>query len=186
MAPFSIATAFSDKLFGGNPAAVIFLDTSLPFEELAKIARNLNQPVLVVVSPTSLASDESENEESRIERRSIRFISRRGDLEPAVCGHGTLVATKVMFDLPEVKASKICFETTSGEHLEAIRLEEGWFEIEIPAITPVDVDDDEKKRLKGYVDEAFGRDVKVNDIKTGRNTIYHTCKILRFALIIDP
>jgi predicted PhzF superfamily epimerase YddE/YHI9 len=171
-APFSIALAFSDHPFGGNPAAVVFLDTSLAIGELGKLARNFNQPILVVVSPTSLPS------ETGVERRSIRFVTPRGDIEPPVCGHGTLAAAKVIFDLPEFTAARknvIHFETAFGERLEARRLEDGWIEIEIPSTTPGDVDDDEKKRLKEYVDRSFGRDVKIKDIKTG-GSVYKSCK----------
>ena len=185
-APFSIAVAFSDNPFGGNPAAVVFLDTFLPLEELLKVARNFNQPILVVVSPTSLTP---ETGVSGVERRSIRFFTPRGDFEPPICGHGTLAAAKVIFDLPEVIAAGknvIHFETAFGKRLEATRLEDGWIQIEIPSTTPSDIDDDEKKRLKGFVDKAFGRDVKIKDTKMG-GSIYEHCEsriLKRWALLI--
>jgi len=144
-------------------------------EELGKIARNFSQPILVVVSPTCLTP---ETGMSGVERRSIRFINPKGDYEPSVCGHGTLAAAKVIFDLPEVIAAKknvIHFETAFGKRLEATRMEGGWVEIEIPSTTPRDIGDDEKKRLKMYVDKAFGRDVKIKDIKTGGD-LYEMCK----------
>jgi len=171
--PFSIAVAFSDDPFGGNPAVVVFLDTSLPLEELGKIARNFNQPILVVVSPISLTP-----ETEGVERRSIRFFTPNGDLEPPICGHGTLAAAKVVFDLPDVIAARknvIHFETAFGKRLEATRMDDGWIEIEIPSTTPGDIDDEEKNKLKRYVDKAFGRDVKIKDIKTG-GSVYEHCK----------
>src|SRR5258705_1147539 len=173
--PFTIAVAFSDDPFGGNPAVVIFLDTALPLEELGKIARNFSQPILVVVSPTSLTP---ETGVSGVERRSIRFIIPTGDFEPPICGHGTLAAAKVVFDLPEVIAARkniIHFETPFGNRLEATRMEDGWVEIEIPSTTTGDIGDDENKRLKIYVDKAFGRDVKIKDIKTG-GSVNASCK----------
>jgi predicted PhzF superfamily epimerase YddE/YHI9 len=128
---------------------------------------------LVAVSPTSLIS-----EVPGVERRSIRFFTPIGDIEPPVCGHGTLAASKAIFDLPEVRAAGtnvVHFETSFGKRLEATKLEDGWIEIEIPATTPGDVGDDDKRRLKGHVDRAFGRDVRIKDIKTG-GSVYKTCE----------
>lgn len=174
-APFSIIAAFTDNPFGGNPAVVAFLDTSISSEDLGNLARNFNQPMLAVVSSSSLTS---ETGLPAVERRSIRFMCPTGDYEPSVCGHATLAAAKVIFDLPEVKAARksvIHFDTLSGNRLKAAALEGGWIEIEIPAATPGDVDDEEKKRLKGYIDKAFGRDVKVKDMATG-GSAYEACK----------
>jgi predicted PhzF superfamily epimerase YddE/YHI9 len=51
-----------------------------------------HQPILVIVSPTSLTPEAG-------------FFTPRGDFEALVCGHGTLAAGKVIFDLPEVAAA---------------------------------------------------------------------------------
>ena len=173
--PFWIIAAFSDNPFGGNPAVVALVDTSISSEDIGNLARNFNQPMLAVVSPMSLAP---ETGLPAVERRSIRFMCPTGDYEPSVCGHATLAAAKVIFDLPEVKAARknvIHFDTLSGNRLKAVALEGGWIEIEIPSATPGDLDDDEKKRLKKYVDRAFGHDVKVKDITTG-GSAYESCK----------
>ncbi len=174
-APFSLVVAFANNPFAGNPAAIVFLDTSLPLEELGKIARNLNQPMLVIVSPQSYPSER----DPKVECRFLRFITPKGDLEVPICGHGTLAAAKAVFDLPEGAASGkeiIRFKNFYGNTLEASKRKDGWIEIAIPSTVPGDIDADEKKRLKEFVDRAFGRDIKVNDIKTG-GRIYPECRL---------
>ena len=173
-APFSLVAAFANDPSAGNPAAIVFLDTSLALEELGKIARNLNQPMLVVVSPHSVPSEH----DPKVECRSLRFILPKGDYEVPICGHGTLAAAKAVFDLPELAASGkeiIHFKNSYGNTLEATKTKDGWIEIAIPSAVPGEIDVDEKRRLKAFVDRAFGRDVKVNDIKTG-GSIYPDCR----------
>jgi len=173
-APFSFVAAFANDPFAGNPAAIVFLDTSLPLEELGKIARNLNQPILVVVSPDSLPSEH----DLKVECRSLRFLLSKDDREVPICGHGTLAAAKAVFDLPELAASGkeiIHFKTLYGHTLEATKTKDGWIEIAIPSTVPGEIDANERKRLKAFVDRAFGRDVKVNDIKTG-GSLYPDCR----------
>ncbi len=175
VASFSLLTAFADDPFGGNPAAIVFLDPSLPTETLGKIAQNFNQPILVVVSPTSLPTEDGD---PKVETRSIRFFTPiGGNKEPPICGHGLVAAAKTVFDLPEIiDAGKevIRFKNRFGDTLEATKLDDGWIEIKIPSGVPGVLDEEDKKRLKGHVDKAFGRDVRVKDIKTG-GSVYSYC-----------
>ncbi|KAF8913249.1 hypothetical protein CPB84DRAFT_532790 [Gymnopilus junonius] len=164
-APYYLVTAFSTSPFGGNPAALVFLEpSSIPFEELGKIAQNLNQPVITFVSPASLPSDDD-----KIEVRNIRFSAPVGKEIP-ICGHGTLAAGQVMFGMPEIVARgvhTIMFKTSRGETLTAVKLDDGFVQIRLPAAIPGSVSDEDKAKLKPFIDKAFGRDVAIQDIKNG-------------------
>ncbi|KAJ3501445.1 hypothetical protein NLJ89_g9337 [Agrocybe chaxingu] len=163
-AQFFLVTAFSSSAFGGNPAGIVFLDTTLPPDYLGKIAQTLNQPMISVVSPVPLPSDNL-----KATAYSVRFFATSGK-EVQICGHGTLAAAKVIFELPEVASSEvdtIHFKNLYGNTLTAVKRENGFVELKIPSTVPGDVSDEEKARLKVYVDKAFGRDVKITDMKTG-------------------
>jgi hypothetical protein len=155
---------------------VVFLDTSLPSEELGKLARNFNQPSLVLVSP---ASPTPETGESGVERRSIRFLTEVTLIPgPMSAVMECLPHPRCDLRFPEVIAARknvIHFETAFGKLLEATRLEDGLIEIEIPSTRPIDIDEDEKINLKGHVDKSFGRDVKIKGINSGIGS-YERCK----------
>jgi len=162
--PFALVSVFTSKRFGGNPAAVAFVDVSLPLEYLGGLSANFNQPMLCCVSPTSLPSDDN-----KIVVRNIRFVVSNGKEVP-ICGHGTLAAAKALFEQPEVVASEahtIHFKNPNGDTLKAVKLEDGFIEIELPSSVPGVLSDEEKTKLKTFVDKAFGRAVVINDIKTG-------------------
>jgi len=181
VASFSLITAFADDPFGGNPAAIVFLDPSLPTDTLGKIAQNFNQPILVVISPTSLPTEDGD---PKVETRSIRFFTPiGGNKEPPICGHGLIAAAKTLFDLLEEGKEVIRFKNRFGDTLEASKLEDGWIEIKIPSSVPGVLNEEDKKRLKGYVDKAFGRDVRVKDIKTG-GSVYSYCEYPVFHAVL--
>ncbi|KAF8973498.1 hypothetical protein BDZ97DRAFT_1911985 [Flammula alnicola] len=164
-APFALVTAFTSSPFGGNPAAVVFLDsTSLPLDYVGEIAKNLNQPMMSLVSNTPLPS-----EDDKILVRSIRFFASNGKEVP-ICGHATLATARVLFSSPEVQASgahTIHFKNGTGATLTAVKLDDGFIEIELPSTVPGDVSADELARLKTFIDKAFGRDVVIKNVKTG-------------------
>jgi len=171
---FSFVTAFSDDPFGGNPAAVIFVDPSLSENILVGLAKNLNQPVLAAVSTASHLSNDGE---FKTDTRSVRYFVANGKELP-FCGHATLAAAKVIFQLDATASNGITsihFETKTGITLTATKLDDGFIEIVFPAGIPGDVQDGEKERLKVLVNAAFGREVRVVDIKTGGGS-YTSCK----------
>lgn len=181
-APFSLVTAFTSNPFGGNPAAVIHLDTtSHSAEYLGDIAKNLNQPVLSVLSSKPLPSDDDS-----ILVHGIQYFAANGKPIP-LCGHGTLAASKILFSSPEVQAKGIRtlhFETNLGVTVKAVQLEDGFIEIEIPTAAPTGVSAAEKDRLKTFVDKAFGRDVVVKEIKAGNNGYEH-CTSFRVRICMQ-
>jgi len=167
-APFYIIAAFTSSPFGGNPAAVVFLDPEPSLQTLdSKIARNFNQPVTTFVSKTSLPSDDD-----KIEVREARFFVFNGKELP-ICGHGTLAAGKALFGMPEIAergVDTIHFKTPRGDTLKAVKLDGGFIELQIPAAVPGSVSNEEKAKLKTFVDRAFGREVAIKDIKNGGST----------------
>ncbi|KJA25477.1 hypothetical protein HYPSUDRAFT_53038 [Hypholoma sublateritium FD-334 SS-4] len=169
-APYALVTAFTTNPFGGNPAAVVFLDTAaVSNDDLGKIAANLNQPVLSVLTPEPLPSSEE-----RVLVYNVRFILTSGREIP-LCGHGTMAASKALFALPEVQAKgthTVHFKTISGATLKAVELADGFIEIELPVADIQSASPEVQTTVKSHLDKAFGRDVRVKDIKVGTGSTY--------------
>ena len=148
-----------------------FVDLSLPVEYLGGLSANFNQPILSCVSPTSLPFDDK-----NILVHGIRFFVPNGKEVP-ICGHGTLAAAKVLFEQPAVIATgahTIHFKTSNGNTLKAVKLEDGFIEIDLPSAVLGVLSADEKSKLKTSVDKAFGRNVVIHDIKSG-GEVYEPC-----------
>jgi predicted PhzF superfamily epimerase YddE/YHI9 len=109
-----------------------------------------------------------------------RFYVSNGKEVP-ICGHGTLAASKLVFSMPATQAANVhtiqytTGELTGGATLIATKWEDEFIQIDLPSTVPGHVSDEEKARLKTHVDKAFGRDVKINDIKTG-GKVYAPCR----------
>lgn len=95
--------AFADKLFTGNPAAVIPLDKWLDDSLMQKIAleNNLSETVFFVPAADGLEADYE-----------IRWFTP--ELEINLCGHATLASAYVLFHLPGFKKDIIRFHSKSG------------------------------------------------------------------------
>ncbi len=94
--------AFTDKLFGGNPAAVIPLKKWIPVELMQQLAmeNNLSETVFFVPSKDKTADYD------------IRWFTPR--LEINLCGHATLASAYVIFEILKEKKKKIIFNSKSG------------------------------------------------------------------------
>ena len=94
--------AFTDKLFGGNPAAVIPLDQWLDDALMQKIAleNNLSETVFFVASPKPDVDYE------------IRWFTP--ELEINLCGHATLAGAFVLFHFLDFSKEEIRFSSKSG------------------------------------------------------------------------
>ena len=94
--------AFTDKLFGGNPAAVIPLEKWIDEELMQKIAleNNLSETVFFVPS----AKKEFDFE--------IRWFTP--EVEINLCGHATLATAYVLFNILDYKKPEINFSSKSG------------------------------------------------------------------------
>lgn len=98
--PFYQVDAFTSKLFGGNPAAVVPLEKWLNDETLQNIAAENN------LSETAFFVKEGEHYH-------IRWMTPVNEVP--LCGHATLASAYVIFNFIEKDADKIKFMSKSGE-----------------------------------------------------------------------
>lgn len=98
-APIFQVDAFTSKLFAGNPAAVVVLDSFLPDQTLAAIAaeNNLAETAFLV----------REGEDYR-----IRWFTPA--VEVPLCGHATLASASVILTRLEPGRQTITFRSASG------------------------------------------------------------------------
>lgn len=94
--------AFADKLFTGNPAAVIPLKKWISTGLMQKIAMENNLAETVFFVPSR--------------KKNIDFDIRwfTPELEINLCGHATLASAWVIFEILKMKKKKIVFNSKSG------------------------------------------------------------------------
>jgi PhzF family phenazine biosynthesis protein len=94
--------AFTNHLFGGNPAAVIPLKKWLPDELMQQIAleNNLSETVFFVPAKGKNADYD------------IRWFTPAVEIN--LCGHATLASSFVLFDIIKKKKKKVVFNSKSG------------------------------------------------------------------------
>lgn len=109
--------AFTDNLFGGNPAAVVPLDTWLPDALMQSIAleNNLSETAFIVPSSTH--------------DYHIRWFTPTDEVR--LCGHATLAATYVIFLFLRPELSVVRFDSLSGT-LKVMR-DADWLTLDFPA-----------------------------------------------------
>ena len=97
--PIYQVDAFTTKLFGGNPAAVVPMETWLPDEVMQKIAmeNNLAETAFIVREP---------------EGYRIRWFTPAVEVD--LCGHATLASAYVFFNGLGHNSASISFNSRSG------------------------------------------------------------------------
>lgn len=110
--------AFTDKVFHGNPAAVCLLDDWLNDELLQAIAaeNNLSETAFVIFKDGQYH---------------IRWFAPNGEI--SLCGHATLAAGFVLFELNKVPEDRIEFGSMSGR-ISVLRTGDG-VQLDFPKIT---------------------------------------------------
>lgn len=98
--PIYQVDAFTDRLFAGNPAAVVPLDEWLPDETMLSIARENN------LSETSFVVGEGGSYQ-------LRWFTPTREVD--LCGHATLAAAFVIFSHYAPQTALLEFATASGE-----------------------------------------------------------------------
>jgi predicted PhzF superfamily epimerase YddE/YHI9 len=98
--PMYQVDAFTSRVFGGNPAAVVLLDRWLPNETLLAIAAENNLSETAFVIPRADVSP-------------LRWFTPA--LEVDLCGHATLAAGHVLLARGLPSSSQVVFSTRSGE-----------------------------------------------------------------------
>jgi PhzF family phenazine biosynthesis protein len=99
--PFYQVDAFTESIFGGNPAGVCVLDQWLETDVLQKIAAENFLPETAFFIPVS------EN------KYHLRWFTP--ELEMDLCGHATLATSHVLFNYLGVRGNELRFESRSRE-----------------------------------------------------------------------
>ena len=98
--PLYQVDAFTTRLFGGNPAAVVLLDAWLPDHVLAAIAAENNLAETAFVIP-------------RADISPLRWFTPAVEVD--LCGHATLAAADILFRYRFPSLARLAFGTKSGE-----------------------------------------------------------------------
>jgi len=112
--------AFTDKIFGGNPACVVPLQDWLPDDVLLKIAKEN------AVAETAFFVDKGE-------KIHLRWFTP--EIEMDLCGHATLATAHCLHSILKYPHNKIVFETLSGDL--TITIEKDFYSMNLPSRMPV-------------------------------------------------
>jgi PhzF family phenazine biosynthesis protein len=111
--------AFTSHVFGGNPAAVVPLETWLPDSVLQSIAleNNLSETAFFVKEGAGWR---------------LRWFTPAQEVD--LCGHATLAAAHVLFHNVSPSLQRVEFASKSGPL--AVTREDGWLVMDFPARPP--------------------------------------------------
>jgi PhzF family phenazine biosynthesis protein len=118
--------AFADKLFSGNPAAVVILESPLKDDIMQSIAteNNLSETAFVSIHENPV---------------SIRWFTP--SIEVDLCGHATLASARILFEFyPDLAGEEINFDSKSG-NLKITRVDRGLC-LNFPVDYPAEVESD--------------------------------------------
>jgi PhzF family phenazine biosynthesis protein len=112
--------AFTDVIFGGNPACIVPLDKWLSDDLLLKIAKEN------AVAETAFFVDNGE-------KIHLRWFTP--DIEMDLCGHATLATAHCLKTILGYQRKEIVFETLSGDLL--VTAEDGLYKMDFPSRMPI-------------------------------------------------
>lgn len=154
---FYLVDAFTDKVFAGNPAAIVFLTSESQFENdewLLNVSKEFNKPATTFLFPNKAANP------GTISYHIKWFTSTH---RIPLCGHGTLSASHVLFT-QNPNAQVVEFDAGPGGPLKGLRYGNGQIELEFPSYDLVEIEDvNIKESLKG----AFPGSIKIKYIGRG-------------------
>jgi PhzF family phenazine biosynthesis protein len=140
-----VVDAFSEKVFGGNPAAVCVMEDWLPDELMMKITKENN------LSETAFAVKEGADYR-------LRWFTPGGEID--LCGHATLATAYIITKYSEAGQTEVGFQTLSG--LLTVLKDGDIFQLDLPAydLKKVEVTDAMEEALGVRPLEAYmGRDL---------------------------
>lgn len=117
--------AFTDRPFGGNPAAVCPLDSWLPDQLMQSIAAENNLSETAFLVPSEPAGGSAEDRPVH----ELRWFTP--EVEVDLCGHATLAAGHVVFEHLSPGARSVTFSTRSG--VLVVDREPGVLRMDLPA-----------------------------------------------------
>ena len=112
--------AFTDTIFGGNPACVVPLDKWLSDDTLLKIAKEN------AVAETAFFVDKGE-------KIHLRWFTP--EIEMDLCGHATLATSHCLKTILGYKRDEIVFETLSGNLI--VKVENELYKMDFPSRMPI-------------------------------------------------
>ena len=124
--------AFTNKLFGGNPAAVIPLDSWIDDALMQQIAMENNLAETVFFVP---------------EKKGFHIRWFTPELEIDLCGHATLASAYVLYHFLGYTESSILFYSKSGEL--QVRKKDSLLQLNFPSRMPVLITEYPDELLKG-------------------------------------
>lgn len=146
--------AFTDSVFGGNPAAVCPLDTWIPDPLMQQIAMENNLAETAFYTPNSGRFD-------------IRWFTP--EVEVDLCGHATLAAAFVLFNIEHFSGPVIEFGSRSGL-LRALR-DGDFMTLDFPADSPV-----RSSAPEGLVEALGTSPLEIYKGKTDYMLVYSTAR----------
>jgi PhzF family phenazine biosynthesis protein len=112
--------AFTDRIFGGNPACVVPLEQWLPNETLRNIAKEN------AVAETAFFVDKGD-------KIHLRWFTP--EIEMDLCGHATLATAHCLKTILGYKNDRMVFETLSGDLV--VHAENELYKMDFPARMPI-------------------------------------------------
>jgi len=132
--------SFTGEPFKGNPAGVCVLDEPLDETTMQNIAAEMN------VSETAFAIPITTGNILNAFKFKLRWFTPQCEVD--LCGHATLATARVLYDIYEVKAETITFDTKSGDlH---VKRTNNQIQLDFPAGDPLPVE------LPDYFKGALG------------------------------
>ena len=142
-----VVDAFTDRVFGGNPAAVCVMEKWLDEKRMQDIARENS------LSETAFAVKEKARGRYR-----LRWFTPEGEID--LCGHATLGTASVILNITEPELDSVVFDTMSGQL--AVRRKGELYEMEFPSyeLRPAEITESVIKALGAEPSAVFlGRDL---------------------------
>jgi predicted PhzF superfamily epimerase YddE/YHI9 len=109
--------SFSDRCFGGNPAAVVPLAQWLPDDVMQAVAQENNLSETAFFVPVG-------------DGFRLRWFTPTSEVE--LCGHATLASAYVLYELLDYDRPSVSFQTLSGEL--TVRRGDDGFAMDLPAL----------------------------------------------------
>jgi len=131
---FSVIDAFTEKAFGGNPAAVVILkDPQFPPDALMqKIAREMNLAETSFVISKNTSNNKNSDDNTDKNEFQLRWFTPGAEV--LLCGHATLAAAKDIYSKGIVSKEKpIYFSTKSGVLTATYEIETDLISLNFPA-----------------------------------------------------
>lgn len=116
--------AFAEKPFTGNPAGVCVLDAPADEAWMQSVAMEMN------VSETAFVVRREDGDFD------LRWFTPA--VEVALCGHGTLATSHILYELGILKPDEVARYHTQSGLLQARQVDDGMIELDFPATPPED------------------------------------------------